>query len=436
MNILIHTWWFSRYKGSEFSVAYNFVTEMARYHHLYVIVESCSYKFADYSEFSDYSIENCDFIFVKPNLWTRFLDLFHKYGKSKLAAWSSYLAFNSWEHQIYHYIKKCHFLNDIDIIHFLGPVGYHEPGYLYKIKRPYIWGPVAGFENVDTVLLNRYLSGRLLIKIKSIINTIVLHTNRRLKTIMDVSNVVIAATNSNRVIIEKLFKSKKVLYFPENLMRITESELLQESFLEKKYSKFYNGLSSDLAGGAKLLLIWCGSLIARKMPNLLIDSIKKCACQDKIQVLVIGDGPLRGVIDTMIQNEKITCIQLLGNIERKDVERYFNQAHLHILTSAYESNTTVMFEAMENAVPSIVLNHCGMADLTIHQYNGIKIDITDYEMICSSIAQAIDNLVINPELLLAYALNLREFSKNYVIERRAKFYNDIYQQVNKKKEIL
>jgi hypothetical protein len=280
ITILVHTWWFSRYKGSEFSVAYNFVTEMSRYHHLYVIVESCSYQFGDYSEFSEYSIENCEFIFIKPDFLTRFFDLLHKHGTSVIAAWSSYLAFNLWERQLYRYIKKASFFDSIDLIHYLGPVGYHEPGYLYRLNKPYIWGPVSGFENVNRELLNHYLSGKALIRIKNILNTITLYCNMRLKSVMKKADIVIAATKSNKKIIEKIFDPRFLLYFPENLMRITENEIISENSLEEKYTNIN-----------RITIVWCGSLVSRKMPNMLIDSISQCKNQDKFDVLLIGALP-------------------------------------------------------------------------------------------------------------------------------------------------
>lgn len=51
MNILVHTWWFSKNRGSEFAVSYNFIKEMSKKHHLYVFVESNSYEWNDLSEF-------------------------------------------------------------------------------------------------------------------------------------------------------------------------------------------------------------------------------------------------------------------------------------------------------------------------------------------------------------------------------------------------
>lgn len=66
MNILVHTWWFSKNKGSEFSAAYNFVKEMSARHHLFVLVESNSYAWNDLSEMNGGGMMDCP-------AWTLFL---------------------------------------------------------------------------------------------------------------------------------------------------------------------------------------------------------------------------------------------------------------------------------------------------------------------------------------------------------------------------
>lgn len=58
MNILVHTWVFSKYRGSEFAVAYNFVKEMSKRHHLYVLVESNALEWNDLSELNGGGIVN------------------------------------------------------------------------------------------------------------------------------------------------------------------------------------------------------------------------------------------------------------------------------------------------------------------------------------------------------------------------------------------
>lgn len=58
MNILVHTWVFSKYKGSEFAVAYNFVKEMSKRYHLFILVESNALEWNDLHEFDGGGIQN------------------------------------------------------------------------------------------------------------------------------------------------------------------------------------------------------------------------------------------------------------------------------------------------------------------------------------------------------------------------------------------
>ena len=53
MNILIHTWDLSKYRGSEFSVSYNYIKTMEKEHKLYVAFASNSYEHEDYSEMNE-----------------------------------------------------------------------------------------------------------------------------------------------------------------------------------------------------------------------------------------------------------------------------------------------------------------------------------------------------------------------------------------------
>ena len=146
MNVLIHTWVVSYSRGSEFAITYDYIKEMSRYHHLYVVVNSCSYKLDDLSEFSNMSFDNCEWIFIEPDFWLRVLRRLEKIP-DPIKGWVKYLYWDAWEKKVYKHIKR-NYLNKIDIIHYLGPGGNHEAGYLWKLDKPYIWGPTNGFFNI------------------------------------------------------------------------------------------------------------------------------------------------------------------------------------------------------------------------------------------------------------------------------------------------
>jgi glycosyltransferase involved in cell wall biosynthesis len=396
---------------------------MSQKHKLYVIVGSCSYKFGDYSELENLKMQNVDFIFIKPNKFIGIIIKLYNILLSKFGAWTSYLVYNLWEKQSYYYIKKNISLSKIDVIHFSSPVGFHEPGYLYKLNKPYIWGPVGGFENCKKIFYSHYVNGKKQVILKNILNKISMMFSMRIRTVMKHADIVIACTRSNKAIIEKTYNPRRLIYFPENGITISENEILTKSAIEEKYTFNGNGV---------LNIIWCGSLVPRKMPNMLVDIIKRVKHKEKINVIMIGSGPLIDYIKQQIVENNLSCIKILGMMNRNSVFDCFSNSHLHILTSAHESNSTVMMEAMQYCVPSIAIDHCGMADLIIHERTGLKVKLANYEDMCINFADHINTLVYNMRggggILMDYAMNLRCQSFDFTPEKRIKFFDTCYHE--------
>lgn len=416
MNILVHTWVLSKYRGSEFSVTYNYVKEMSQFHHLYVLIESCSLTLEDLSEFSEYVIPNCDFIFIKQDGLSKLLQPLGTFP-GYFRGWFKYLFYKHWEWQAYKYVRE-NLLNKIDLIHFLGPAGYHEPGYLWKLDKPYIWGPTSGFENVQSCLRKKYLKYKFITALKTKINNHEIKSNRRVRACMEKAQIVVAATSGNKQIIEKKFQTNTVLYFPENLMRISENEIIDINCIERKYS---------FGPTSKLNIIWCGTLTASKMPNMLLDILQNVQNKQLLHIDIVGGGVLQKYVENRVSELKTTGLEITlhGQIPREEVNNIFKNAHIHLLTSAYEANSTVMFEAMENCVPSIALNICGMADL-VKDDNGFPITVETYDQCVMDIAKKLDMLTTSPSILLDKAYSLRLFSFNYSADKRVSFYNKIY----------
>ncbi|MFS6559580.1 glycosyltransferase, partial [Parabacteroides distasonis] len=67
------------------------------------------------------------------------------------------------------------------------------------------------------------------------------------------------------------------------------------------------------------------------------------------------------------------------------------------ITSSMEANTTVLFEAMENCVPVITVDHCGMADVVKDGVTGIKV-----KMQTSSIFRAKSSAIFSKACILTF----------------------------------
>ncbi len=281
MTVFVHTWVFSRYKGSECSVAYNFVAEMSRHCNLIVAVASNSLALNDLSEMAEYEkMPGCTFVTLKPTPFMNFFvqEILPRIKIPVAGAWFTYVWYNRWEKLLYKKVRA-EYLDKIDLIHFLGPAGYHEPGYLWKLKKPYVWGSTSGFENANEILVEHYFANRKITKIKSRINNFAAAWSPRIKSAMKKSGAVVAATKSNQQIIEKKFRCKKLFYFPENLMRLSAEQILSEDEIRAKISS-----------AEKLNIIWCASIVPRKMPNLFFDSLRLLKNKNLVSVKVIGGG--------------------------------------------------------------------------------------------------------------------------------------------------
>ena len=102
-------------------------------------------------------------------------------------------------------------------------------------------------------------------------------------------------------------------------------------------------------------------------------------------------------------------------------------SHLHVISSLGEATTTVLFEAMSYGVPTMTLDHCGMAGVVCEEC-GIKIPIHSYEQVVSDIAKNIDYLIENPEKIQQLSQGVLECSKKHMWENRVKIFNEVYEK--------
>ena len=58
-----------------------------------------------------------------------------------------YAAYNRWHRDAYRVARRLHEEIRFDLTHQVNFCGYREPGYLWKLPVPFIWGPIGGTQN-------------------------------------------------------------------------------------------------------------------------------------------------------------------------------------------------------------------------------------------------------------------------------------------------
>ncbi|MGR2767994.1 glycosyltransferase family 4 protein [Photobacterium ganghwense] len=413
MNILLLSYMVSPYRGSEYSVSWNHIKYLSKFHNITVLYGTSGNHLGDDDDIKKYihefgEIDNVNFVFVPSGNISKCLNYLNTRNIFK---YSFYLAYRYWHKDVLNYVRDKLNINEYDIVHYLNPIGFREPGYLYKLDKPYIWGPIGGAPNVNVDLIeNLPLKERLHFRLKNFVNLFQFKFSRRLKNALSNTTVLLTATSENK----KLFlaeHNKTSIYLPENG---TVGNLAESG--EKTEKSTFN-------------IIWIGSVDSRKNINLLLDALNYLPSDTKYRVDVIGDGPL---FNAMIEKSNMLDIgdkiTWHGNISREQVFNLFENSDVHILTSINEGNPTVIWEAMSFSVPTISLDICGMHD-SIKNNSGYLIPVSDHETMARNISNIIFDLSHNDEKLSSLKTNVsKDFCSNHW-SNRAEFYNELYNNV-------
>ena len=398
-------------------MAWDYITHMSLNNRLTVLYGSSGghHEIGNTKEMEDFArthpVNNVTFIPVKPSFVSK------DYGFSLLGIRGFYKEYRRWHEEVFHKIEKLLAESEYDIIHFLGPIGYHEPGILYNLPIPYIWGPVGGIVKVPFPLLlygDLKYGGHEGIKIvfKALISRNRLFANHRVKKAMRRSDVVVTATTGNNRIIKQAIGKKHhsiIKYLPENCIK---------ELSDLDYSKF----DSEV-----IKLIFVGRLDAGKAPLIILESLNKLGdVKKQFHLDVLGDGPLMEASKEYVRKHDLdSIVSFRGVVERSQVFNLLRKSHLMVLPSLCDANTTVVWEAMAQAVPTICLDHCGMHD-TIKSTSGIRIPIANYQKVIDAFASSFKRIASRPCILKEMAENLLTDRKEYTWERRMELFEDFY----------
>ncbi|MDN5288725.1 MAG: glycosyltransferase [Mucilaginibacter sp.] len=407
-KILISAYAISPVRGSEYASAWNTVVHLAQQHDLWVIYGMSDDYMGDTQTMLKYVEDNpmpgVEFIEVQPGRLAKTITLLDKAG----FGWCFYFAYYLWQKQAYNATLKVLESVDIDVVHQLGPIGFREPGFLWQLNKPMVWGPIGGMNVINKKLLNgKPLLTRFKYSVKYMINRVQLNS-ARVKKAFAQSGVLIAATkNGQRTIAEKF--NRESYHLPDT------SVLNSVSIVTDKFKNI----------DKQVQLVWSGSHIARKNLEMCLDVL---AATDQTNWIlnVLGKGPLTAKLQEKAASLGVSNhIIWHGHLKRDNAVRVMAGAHLHIITSIAEDNPAVVFEAMSYGVPTLTIDHCGMKDVVCN-HCGIKISVDDYPVMVSNMSAALNSLLTDPHQLTELAQTTLKCAHDHCWDNRLIKLNNIY----------
>ena len=193
-------------KGSEFNIAWEYVTHVSKRNQLTVLYGTSGlfHNIGDTAEMEKWCenniVKNVSFIPVHLPFQTK------NYDYSLKGQYLFYQEYRKWHEECARIVKEMISKDKYDIIHYHGPTGYREPGILYSYPLPYVWGPTGGFGGANPFLLKACgsFSGAMHMLVKRLLNDVQAFTDKRVRKALKESDVVISCSSEVERYIQKL----------------------------------------------------------------------------------------------------------------------------------------------------------------------------------------------------------------------------------------
>ena len=160
-----------------------------------------------------------------------------------------------------------------------------------------------------------------------------------------------------------------------------------------------------------LSVIWVGKFDFRKRLDIALRSLSKLHGM-KISFKIFGTGDEHQVHEYITLAESLDIdgnikIQWMGNKPNSVVHEEMSSSHVFMFTSISEDTSTVVMEAISNAIPIVCFDTCGMGYVVTNDI-GIKIPLTNPSQSVDDFAGALTTLYNDRELLMNMSHNCKQ----------------------------
>jgi glycosyltransferase involved in cell wall biosynthesis len=177
-----------------------------------------------------------------------------------------------------------------------------------------------------------------------------------------------------------------------------------------------------ICGTGRKLMLAVGRLVYQKGFDLLISAFSALRSYLEWDLVIIGEGPLRGKIEEQIRanglEQRVALPGLSGNIGD-----WYERAEIYVMSSRFEGFGNTLAEALTYGCP-VVSFDCehGPRDIIRHNVDGLLVPALNVE----ALTAALETMMKSPELRESFSRRAVEIRERVSIEYIASLWEDLF----------
>jgi len=411
LKVLVSAFAFSPVKGSEFAFGWDSVRAIASRHRVWVIARS-----NEREETEKYLLQHPN---AMSNVVVHYLPFTSRVFNFPLWEFVFYPAMWHWQWRAYKLGRSLDAEIDFDLIHHVTATGFREPGHLWKLGKPYVWGPFGGLQYFPWKFLNAVpFSSRIFFILKNLSTLWAMHISRRPRRAAAAAQAILAGSSNVAEKVRTLWGRDAII-----LCQAIAPDLEPMPPARR-------------GAGEPLRIIWSGSCEARKALNIVLlalEQLKRSPIDWRL--IILGDGPLLGKWKVLAGRLEVgeRCT-FLGRLSRTEALSVMASGHCFVLSSLYEGTPAVVLEALAYGMPVLCLDLFGMKD-AVNSECGVKIPPNNLDQVIRDFAKAIESIGLNEDRRYNMAIASQKASLRLNLKHFEGVINDVYCRISLSQEL-
>ena len=322
-----------------------------------------------------------------------------------------YLGYRHWNRLALRVARQLHAAEPFDLTHQINFCGYREPGLLWKLGLPFVWGPLGGTQYYPmrfVGVLDPLSAGKELFR--NMLNWWQLRYCKRVQGAAKAASVVMAATTTGQ------------RHLKQGLGIETTRQL--ETGLDCQVGPPRHPCDPN----KPLRILWAGRLRAWKAFPLLVRALAILPKTTPFELRVLGSGPCKAAWQRMTERAGIADrMEWIEWPAYRETLPHYRWADAFAFTSLRDTSGTGLIESLAAGTPIVGVDHQGAADVMTSDC-AIRTPVTTPAAAAQAIADALEELAANSDQWLQLSRGAQQRAAEFDWQLRSDSTRQLYRQ--------